>query len=114
MWQMVEAWKDKKGKTALNVFIKILNECNRKPNISWVDQRREFSNRFMQKWLGNTDISIYFRYNEGNSVITEMFIKTLKGKTCKRMTANVIKSYLSYFNKLVDQYNNTYHQSIGK
>ena len=30
------------------------------------------------------------------------------------MTANDIKSYLSYLNKLVDQYNNTYHHSIGK
>ena len=30
------------------------------------------------------------------------------------MTANDSKSYLSYFNKLVDQYNNTYHHSINK
>ena len=27
------------------------------------------------------------------------------------MTANDSKSYLSYLNKLVDQYNNTYHHS---
>ena len=43
-----------------------------------------------------------------------MFIKTLKGKMCKRMTANIMKSYLSYLNKFVDQYNNTYHHSTGK
>ena len=30
------------------------------------------------------------------------------------MTANDSKSYLSYLNKLVDQYNNTYHRFIGK
>ena len=30
------------------------------------------------------------------------------------MTANDSKSYLGYLNKLVDQYNNTYHCSIGK
>ena len=30
------------------------------------------------------------------------------------MTANNKKSYLGYFNKLVDEYNNTYHRSIGK
>ena len=29
------------------------------------------------------------------------------------MTVNESKSYLSYLNKLVDQYNNTYHHSIG-
>ena len=30
------------------------------------------------------------------------------------MTANDNKSYLPYLNKLVDQYNNTYHHSINK
>ena len=30
------------------------------------------------------------------------------------MTAYDSKSYLSYLNKLVDQYNNTYHHSINK
>ena len=30
------------------------------------------------------------------------------------MTANDGKSYLTYLNKLVDQYNNTYHHSINK
>ena len=30
------------------------------------------------------------------------------------MTANDSKSYLGYLNKLVDEYNNNYHRSIGK
>ena len=30
------------------------------------------------------------------------------------MTANDSKYYLRYLNKLVDQYNNTYHHSINK
>ena len=30
------------------------------------------------------------------------------------MTANGNKSYLSYLNKLIDEYNNTYHHSINK
>ena len=30
------------------------------------------------------------------------------------MAASDSKSYLSYLNKLVDEYNNTYHHSIGK
>ena len=30
------------------------------------------------------------------------------------MTANDSKSFLSYLNKLVGQYNNTYHHSINK
>ena len=38
----VKTLKDKKGNTVLNSFIEIINESNRKPNKSWVDQGREF------------------------------------------------------------------------
>ena len=58
---------------------------------------------------------MYSTHNEGKSVIiAKTFIKILKSKICKRMTANDSKSYLGYLNKLVDQYNNTYHHSVGK
>ena len=102
------------GKTVLNVFIKIVNECNCKPNKLWVDQGREFYNKFMQEWLDNNDMLMYSTHNEGNLVVNEKFIKRLKTKIYKKMTANNSKSYLSYLNILVNQYNNTYRHSIGK
>ena len=34
----------------------------------------------MQEWFDNNDILIYSTHNEGNSVIAERFIKTLKAK----------------------------------
>ena len=46
-------------------------------------------------------------------MIAERFIKTLKGKIYKKITANDSKSYLPYLNKLVDQYNNTHHHSVN-
>ena len=68
----------------------------------------------MQKWSDNNDISMYSTHNEGKSVIAERFVKTLKAKIYKKITANHSKSYLSYLNKIVDKYNNTYHYSINK
>ena len=68
----------------------------------------------MQECLDNNDILIYSTHNKGKSVIAEKFIKTIKAKIYKKMTANARKSYLPYLNKLVDQYNNTYHHSINK
>ena len=62
----------------------------------------------MQEWLDNNDILIYSTHNEGKSVIAKRFIKTLKYKIYKRMTVNDSKSFFPYFNKLVDQYNNTH------
>ena len=40
------------------------------------------------------------------SVATERFIRTLKVKIYKKTAINDSKSYLSYSNKLVDEYNN--------
>ena len=57
---------------------------------------------------------MYLRYNEGKSGIAERFIKTLKTKFYKKKEANDSKFFLPYLNKLVDQYNNTYHHSINK
>ena len=68
----------------------------------------------MQEWLENNNILIYSTHNEGKSGIAKRFIKTLKAKIYKQMTANDSKSYLAYLNKLVDQYNNTYHHCIDK
>ena len=63
----------------------------------------------MQEWLDNNHILIHSTHNEGKSVITERFIEILKAKIYKKITANDNKSSLPYLNKLVDQYNNTYH-----
>ena len=69
----------------------------------------------MQQWLDNNNILIYLTHNEGKSVIAERFIKTLKAKIYfVKMTANNSSSYPAYLNKLVDQYNNTYHHSTNK
>ena len=68
----------------------------------------------MQEWLDNNDILIYSTHNEGKSLIAERFIKTLKTKSITKMAAKERESYLTYLNKLVDQYNNTYHHSIDK
>ena len=52
---------------------------------------------------------MYSTYNEGKSVLVKKFIKPLKAKIYEKVTANENKFYLSYLNKLVDKYNNTYY-----
>ena len=70
----------------------------------------------MQEWLKNNDILMYSTHIEGKPVIAGRFMKTSKSKILKKkkkITANGRNSYNRYLNKLVDQYNNTYH-SIKK
>ena len=79
--------KDKKGISIANALNKIIKQSNRKPNKIWVDQGSEFYNRDFKKWLSNNDIEMYSTYNEGKSVVAERFIRTLKNKLYKHMTA---------------------------
>ena len=57
----------------------------------------------MQERLDNNDILMYSTHNEGKSVISERFVKTLKSKIFKRIAGNDSKSYLPYLNKLVEK-----------
>ena len=88
--------KDKKGVSVLNAFDKIIKQYNRKPNKIWVDQGREFYNNFFKKWLSYNDIIMYSTYNEGKSVVAERFIRTLKNKLYKHMTATGKNEFMMF------------------
>ena len=79
--------KDKKGISTVNAFKKIIKQSGRKPNKIWVDQGGEFYNNDFKKWLSSNNIIMYSTYNEGKSVVVERFIRTLKNKLYKHMTA---------------------------
>ena len=102
--------KDKKGISIVNAFNKIIKQSNRKPKKIWVDQGSEFYNRVFKKWLSGNDIIMYSTFNEGKSVVAERFIRTLKNKLYKHMTAinkNVYYDVLDDVNN-----NNTKHNTI--
>ena len=95
MHGLIDPLIDWKSKSGLNAFIEIVNVSNHKKNKSWAVN----------------DILNYSTRNEGNSVITGRFVKTLKVKIYKWIAANDSKSYLCYCKKLVDQYNELFNLS---
>ena len=104
--------KDKKGISILNACDKIIKQYNRKPNEIWVDQGGEFYNNIFKKWLSDNDIIMYSTYNEGKSVVAERFIRTLKSKLYKHMTAIGKNVYYDVLDDVVNKYNNTKHSTI--
>ena len=104
--------KDKKGINIINAFKKILKQSNRKPHKIWVDQGSEFYNNVFKKWLSDNNIIMYSTYNEGKSVAAKRFIRTLKNKLYKHMTATSKNVYYDVLDYLVNEYNNTKHNTI--
>ena len=102
--------KDKKGVSIVKASQSILKQSNsRKPNKIWVDRGSEFYNTSFKKWLQDNDIVMYSTHNEGKSVVSERFIRTLKSKTYKYMASISKNVYIDKLDDVVNEYNNTYH-----
>ena len=95
-----------------NVFKKILSDSNRKPNKTWVDQVSEFYNNPFKDVLKINSIEMYSTYNERKSVVAERFIRTLKNKIFKHMTAISKNVYFDVLDDILNKYNNTIHKTI--
>ena len=85
-------------------FKKFLGSSNRKANNTWVDQGGEFYNKVFEKFLKINNTEIYWTYNEGKSAVAERFIRTLKNKICKHMTAILENVYFDVLDDIVDKY----------
>ena len=103
--------KDKRWITIVNAFQKIISK-ERKPNKLSADQGGEFCNRFLKRFLKINNIEMYSTYNEGKYVVAERFIRTLKNKIFKHMTAVSKNVYFDVLDDIVNKYNNTVHRTI--
>ena len=55
---------------------------------------------------------MYSTYNEGKSAVAERFVRRLKNKIFKHMTAISENVYFDVLDDMVDKYNNTVHKTI--
>ena len=100
--------KDKRGISIVNAFQKLISK-RRKPNKIWVDQGGEFYNYHFKRFLKINNIEIYSTYNEEKSVVAERFIRALKNKIFKYLTAVSKSGYFGVLDDIVNKYNNTTH-----
>ena len=54
---------------------------------------------------------MFSTYNEGKSVVAEIFIKTLKNKIYKHLTTIGKNVYFNDLDDIVNDYNNTVHKN---
>ena len=104
--------KDKKGVSIGNAFQSILKKSNRKPNKIWVEKSGKFYNNSFKKWLQDNEVAMYSTHNEGESVVAERFIRTLKNKIYKYMALISKNVYIDKLNDIVNEYNNIHHRTI--
>ena len=104
MW--VVPIKDKRGTSIVNAFQKIISN-GKNPNKIWVDQASEFKDfkdNSFKDFLKINNFKMYSTYNEGISVVAERFIRTLKNKTFKNMTAISRNVYFDVLDDIVNKH----------
>ena len=96
----------------VNMFQKIISKGQRKPNKIWVNQGSKFFNNSFKEFLKMINIEMYSTYSEGKSVVTERFIKTLKNKIFKHMTAISKNIYFNVMDEIINKHNNTVYRTM--
>jgi len=104
--------KDKTEKTTLDAFKLIGNQSERKPKFIWVDEDKEFYNKYMDEWLKENNITRYSTHGEHKSAVVERFNRTLKTKKWKRFLAENTRNWVDMLDKLMNDFNNKKHSAI--
>ena len=72
----------------------------------------ELYNRSMKSFLQNNNIEIHSTHTEGESVVAEKFIRTLRNEIYKSMTSISKNVYIDKLDDIVNKCNNTYHKTV--
>ena len=105
--------KNKNSNEIINSFKDIFKKSKRKPKMIQSDEGSEFTNKQVQKFFNDNNIKWYHTYNRDiKCSICERFNRTILNKIYKNFTLNNNTIWIKDLNKLVKEYNNSYHRSI--
>jgi len=108
----VEAIENKSAHNSKIALKNILEKSNRKPKIIYSDKGSEFLGEY-QSFLDKLQIDQQFTNSKFKASVAERFIRTLKEKLFRVFTYRKQTKYIDILQKIVKNYNNSYHTSIG-
>ena len=105
--------KNKNSNEIINSFKDIFKKSKRKPNFIQSDEGSEFTNKIVQKFFKDNNIKWYHTFNRDiKCSICERYNRTILNKIYKNFTLNNNTIWIKDLNKLVKEYNNSYHRTI--
>ena len=105
--------KNKNYNEIINSFKDIFKKSKRKPKFIQSDEGSEFTNKQVQKFFNDNNIKWYHTFNRDiKCSICERFNRNILNKIYKNFTLNNNTIWIKDLNKLVKEYNNSYHRTI--
>ncbi|KAF0712107.1 Uncharacterized protein FWK35_00029830 [Aphis craccivora] len=103
--------KSKTAKEVSTAIFKILLKCS--PKLLQLDNGKEFYNSTFDALMEKHNIYKYSTYSTMKACIVERFNHTLKAKMFREFTARGSHEWFSILPKLINEYNNSKHRTIG-
>ena len=105
--------KNKDSNEIINSFKDIFKKSNRSLNFIQSDEGSEYTNKLVQKFFNNSNIKWYHTFNRDiKCSICKRFNRSILNKIYKNFTLNNNTIWIKDLNKLVKEYNNSYHTTI--
>ena len=105
--------KSKNSNEIINFFKDVFKKSKRKPNFIQSDEGSEFTNKSVQNFFKDNNFKWYYTYNRDTKCsICERFNRTILNKIYKNFILNNNNIWIKDLNKLVKEYNNSYHRTI--
>lgn len=113
----IEPLKRKTGPEVTKAFTTILKRAFKQghetPIRLQTDKGKEFYNSSFQDLLKKHNIQYFSTHGDAKASVVERFNRTIKTRMYRYFTASNTLKYVDVIQPLVNQYNNTYHRSIG-
>ena len=105
--------KNKNSNEIIKFFKDIFKKSKRKQKMIQSDEGSEFTNKLVQNFFNDNNIKWYHTFNRDiKCSICERFNRTILNKIYKNLTLNNNTVWIKDLNKLVKEYNNSYHRTI--
>lgn len=108
-----EAVKSKKAEDVASAMRKILEQSKTPPKHMQTDLGREFYNKIFEKLMNDMGIKHYSTYSNLKASVVERVNRTLKNKMWKQFSMQGNYKWLNILPKIVEDYNNSVHRTIG-
>ena len=102
--------KSKRGIEMADSFELIFKD--REPNKIQFDEGREFYNKHVKNLFEKHEIEWFSTRSDKKAPVVERFNRTLKSRMYKYFTDKQTRNWVDVLDRLMDGYNNTYHNSI--
>lgn len=109
------AWPltSKEAPVVFSAFENIIERSKRKPTVLWVDEGKEFYNKYFAQWCKQNKARMVSSHGEVKSALAERMVRTIREQIWYRFTELNTRRWISFLPQIMKWYNSRKHRTLG-